>query len=252
MATVALTGAGGGKAADVATITVRVPTTDTARVQRRACISGMSSARWSRRRSFLGHDRAGLWGAPVGIWRYAFAAVVLDGTAPSISRPQRAVHHLAGRTGSPSRRGGASRSSTRLLFNNPGDEPEMDVNDDRHDALRAGARSPGGRLAVNGVHLDRADYRPHAALSRHCRKLAPGMLERAAEERLFRLTEAVMIGDSESDIEVAVLPARPQSCFPRLLMRSSRADDAVANLADAVRLILGDRSRPRPVKSGYP
>ena len=37
MATVALTGAGGGKAADVAAITVRVPTTDTARVQE-ACM----------------------------------------------------------------------------------------------------------------------------------------------------------------------------------------------------------------------
>ena len=37
MATVALTGAGGGKAADAATITVRVPTTDTARVQE-ACM----------------------------------------------------------------------------------------------------------------------------------------------------------------------------------------------------------------------
>jgi D-glycero-D-manno-heptose 1,7-bisphosphate phosphatase len=107
-------------------------------------------------------------------------------------------------------------------------------------------------LAENGAHLDGAYYCPHAADSCHCRKPAPGMLHRAAQEQLFSLDEAVMIGDSESDVEAGraagtatiVLSATPDAPAP--------ADYVVPNLAEAVRLILGDRSRPRPVKSGYP
>ena len=105
-------------------------------------------------------------------------------------------------------------------------------------------------LAENGAHLDGAYYCPHAVGSCHCRKPAPGMLERAAEKHLLSLTEAVMIGDSESDIEAG----RAAGTATILLSAShdplSRADYVVANLAEAVCLILGDRSRPRPVKSG--
>jgi D-glycero-D-manno-heptose 1,7-bisphosphate phosphatase len=92
-------------------------------------------------------------------------------------------------------------------------------------------------LAENGAHLDGAYYCPHAAGSCHCRKPAPGMLERAAEEHLFSLAEAVMIGDSESDVEAGraagtatiVLSATPDALSP--------ADHAVPSLAEAVRLI---------------
>ena len=105
-------------------------------------------------------------------------------------------------------------------------------------------------LAEDGAHLDGSYHCPHAFGSCHCRKPAPGMLERAAREHLFSLTEAVMIGDSESDIEAG----RAAGTATILLSAShdplSSADYAVANLTEAVRLILGDHSRPQPVKSG--
>jgi D-glycero-D-manno-heptose 1,7-bisphosphate phosphatase len=105
-------------------------------------------------------------------------------------------------------------------------------------------------LAENGAHLDGAYYCPHASGSCHCRKPAPGMLERAAEEHLFSLTEAVMIGDSESDIEAGRAAGAATILLSATPDAPSRAASAVANLAEAVRLILGDRSRPQPVKSG--
>ena len=104
-------------------------------------------------------------------------------------------------------------------------------------------------LAEDGAHLDGAYHCHHAFGSCRCRKPAPGMLERAAEEHLFSLTEAMMIGDSESDIEAG----RAAGTATILLSAShdplSRADYAVANLTEAVRLVLGDHCRPRPVKS---
>jgi D-glycero-D-manno-heptose 1,7-bisphosphate phosphatase len=105
-------------------------------------------------------------------------------------------------------------------------------------------------LAENGAHLDGAYHCPHASGSCRCRKPDPGMLERAAEEHLFNLTEAVMIGDSESDIEAGRAAGTATILLSATPDAPSRADYAVANLAEAVRLILRDRSRPRPVKSG--
>ena len=110
----------------------------------------------------------------------------------------------------------------------------------------------GELLAEYGARLDDAYYCPHAADSCRCRKPAPGMLKRAAEEHLFSLADAVMIGDSESDVQAGraagtatiVLSATPDPPSP--------ADHAVPNLAEAVRLILGERGRQRPVKSGDP
>jgi D-glycero-D-manno-heptose 1,7-bisphosphate phosphatase len=107
-------------------------------------------------------------------------------------------------------------------------------------------------LAENGAHLDGAYYCPHAADSCRCRKPAPGMLERAAEEHLFSLTEAVMIGDSESDIEAGRAAGAATILLSATPEAFSRADHAVPDLAEAARLILGDRSRSRPVKSGLP
>jgi D-glycero-D-manno-heptose 1,7-bisphosphate phosphatase len=107
-------------------------------------------------------------------------------------------------------------------------------------------------LAENGAHLDGAYYCPHAAGSCHCRKPAPGMLERAAQEHLFSLAEAVMIGDSESDVEAGRAAGSATIALSATPDATSPADRTVPNLAEAVRLILGDHSRPRPVKSGCP
>ena len=95
-------------------------------------------------------------------------------------------------------------------------------------------------LAENGAHLDAAYYCPHASDSCRCRKPGPGMLERAAEERQFSLTDAIMIGDRESDIEAGraagtatiLLSAEPET--------PSSENYFAADLAEAVRLILGD------------
>jgi D-glycero-D-manno-heptose 1,7-bisphosphate phosphatase len=98
-------------------------------------------------------------------------------------------------------------------------------------------------LAGGGAHLDGAYHCPHAFGSCHCRKPAPGMLERAAREHLFSLTEAVMIGDSESDIEAGRAAGTATILVSATPAAASRADHAVANLTEAVRLILGDLSR---------
>jgi D-glycero-D-manno-heptose 1,7-bisphosphate phosphatase len=95
-------------------------------------------------------------------------------------------------------------------------------------------------LAENGAHLDAAYYCPHAFDSCRCRKPGPGMLERAAEERGFSLTDAVMIGDRESDIEAGrmagtatiLLSAKPETL--------TSANYVAADLAEAVSCILGD------------
>jgi D-glycero-D-manno-heptose 1,7-bisphosphate phosphatase len=110
----------------------------------------------------------------------------------------------------------------------------------------------GELLAEHGARLDGAYYCPHAADSCRCRKPAPGMLERAAEEHLFSLAEAVMIGDSESDVEAGRAVGTATIALSATPDAPSPADHAVPNLAEAVRLVLGDHSRLRPVKSGCP
>lgn len=92
-------------------------------------------------------------------------------------------------------------------------------------------------LAENGAHLDGAYFCPHASDYCRCRKPGPGMLERAAKERRFSLTDAVMIGDRESDIEagrVAGTATILLSAEPETL---SSASYVAADLAEAVRLI---------------
>jgi D-glycero-D-manno-heptose 1,7-bisphosphate phosphatase len=107
-------------------------------------------------------------------------------------------------------------------------------------------------LAESGAYLDDAYYCPHTSGSCHCRKPAPGMLERAAEEHFLNLPEAVMIGDSESDVEAGRAAGTATILLSATPDAPSSADYAAPNLAEAARLILGDRSRPLPVKSGYP
>jgi D-glycero-D-manno-heptose 1,7-bisphosphate phosphatase len=99
-------------------------------------------------------------------------------------------------------------------------------------------------LAADGAHLDAVYYCPHASRSCGCRKPEPGMLQRAARQHHITLSAAVMIGDSETDVA-----AGRAAGTATILLRSGQhissrnADFIVADLAEAVRLILGDKKR---------
>jgi D-glycero-D-manno-heptose 1,7-bisphosphate phosphatase len=93
-------------------------------------------------------------------------------------------------------------------------------------------------LAEQGAHLDAAYYCPHAPGSCRCRKPAPGLLERAAEEHRFSLTDAVMIGDRESDIEAGRAAGTVTVLLSAEEKAPSSASYVAADLAEAVRLIL--------------
>jgi D-glycero-D-manno-heptose 1,7-bisphosphate phosphatase len=92
-------------------------------------------------------------------------------------------------------------------------------------------------LAEQGAHLDAAYYCPHASGSCRCRKPAAGLLERAAEERRLSLTDAVMIGDRESDIVAGRAAGTATILLSAERKAPSSADYVVADLAAAVRLI---------------
>lgn len=97
-------------------------------------------------------------------------------------------------------------------------------------------------LAAEDAHLDAAYYCPHDHGCCDCRKPGAGMLRRAASEHRFSLGAAVMIGDNETD----VLAGRAAGTATILLRPGQRtasrdADFVVDDLAEAVRLILGDR-----------
>ena len=65
-----------------------------------------------------------------------------------------------------------------------------------HDRMRA-------LLAEAGARVDDVLYCPHEENSCQCRKPAPGMVERAAEEWAIDLERSVMIGDTSRDAELA-------------------------------------------------
>jgi D-glycero-D-manno-heptose 1,7-bisphosphate phosphatase len=92
-------------------------------------------------------------------------------------------------------------------------------------------------LAEQGAHLDAAYYCPHASGFCRCRKPAPGMLERAAEEWRFSLTDAVMIGDRESDIAAGRAAGTATILLSAERKTPSRANYVAADLTEAVRLI---------------
>ena len=94
-------------------------------------------------------------------------------------------------------------------------------------------------LADEGAWLDVAYHCPHAAGVCDCRKPGAGLLVRAAREHHFRLGEAVMIGDSDADIEAG----RAAGTLTILLRATpggpaAGADAVVGDLAAAVHLIL--------------
>jgi D-glycero-D-manno-heptose 1,7-bisphosphate phosphatase len=96
-------------------------------------------------------------------------------------------------------------------------------------------------LAAENAHLDAAYFCPHDAGSCICRKPQPGLLERAGSEHGFQMQDAVMIGDQETDVTAgraagaaSILLRSAESAFP------TAADYVVADLAEAVRLVLQD------------
>ncbi|MEE6179230.1 D-glycero-alpha-D-manno-heptose-1,7-bisphosphate 7-phosphatase [Mycobacterium sp. 050134] len=94
-------------------------------------------------------------------------------------------------------------------------------------------------LAAEGARLDAAYHCPHAAGTCDCRKPLAGMLTRAAREHGLDLAEAVMIGDSDSDM-LAGKAAGTATVLVGTGGRDAGGADAVAeDLAAAVRLILG-------------
>jgi D-glycero-D-manno-heptose 1,7-bisphosphate phosphatase len=96
-------------------------------------------------------------------------------------------------------------------------------------------------LACEGAWLDAAYHCPHAASTCDCRKPGAGMLLRAAREHGFDLANAVIIGDSESDL-VAGRSAGTATILIRGNGKSPRdANAVVEDLAAAVRLILRTR-----------
>jgi D-glycero-D-manno-heptose 1,7-bisphosphate phosphatase len=97
-------------------------------------------------------------------------------------------------------------------------------------------------LAHEGGWLDAAYHCPHAEGVCDCRKPAPGLLLRAAQEHGFDLSEAVMVGDSEAD-----LMAGRSAGSATILLRAEGgaadgADVVVEDLAAAVSLILSART----------
>jgi D-glycero-D-manno-heptose 1,7-bisphosphate phosphatase len=93
-------------------------------------------------------------------------------------------------------------------------------------------------LACEGAWLDAAYYCPHAMGMCDCRKPSAGMLLRAAREHSFDLAEAVIVGDSDTDL-MAGRSAGTATILIRATGGSAAGADAVVeDLWAAVRLIL--------------
>jgi len=98
-------------------------------------------------------------------------------------------------------------------------------------------------LSAEGARLDAAYHCPHPPATCDCRKPLPGMLRRAARELRIRLDQAVMIGDSDSDL----LAGRAAGTSTILLRpgaggsAATHADAVAGDLPSAVGLILSAR-----------
>lgn len=83
------------------------------------------------------------------------------------------------------------------------------------------------RLAEQGAHVDAIYHCPHDLGSCSCRKPLPGLLERALRDFGVTPSEAVMIGDAQSDVEAG-----------------RRAGVATVQLTDAPERSSADRTAP--------
>jgi D-glycero-D-manno-heptose 1,7-bisphosphate phosphatase len=96
-------------------------------------------------------------------------------------------------------------------------------------------------LAAHGARLDAAYHCPHAANACDCRKPGTGMLLRAAREHNLDLTEAVMIGDSSTDVLAGRMAGMATVLLCARGADAGGADAVAEDLAAAVQLILVPR-----------
>ena len=172
MATVALTGARGGKAAEgrdpAGTDDRHRPGTGGVRASGHVICEMVEAA------LFPGHDGTGLWGdsSESGVTRVAAVLLDRDGTVnvkategQYVTSPATWFCFLAPR--------GPLRAQRSFGSGHPGDQPEMAVTmTDLTPYARVHARLE-ELLAEEGARLDAAYYCPHAAGACHCRKPAP-------------------------------------------------------------------------------
>jgi D-glycero-D-manno-heptose 1,7-bisphosphate phosphatase len=93
------------------------------------------------------------------------------------------------------------------------------------------------RLARDGAHLDAIYHCPHERGQCQCRKPEPGLLLRAGVDFHVALEDAVMVGDSDSDVEAG---RRAGALTVQLVQpgEPSLADLAALDLVSAVDLLL--------------
>jgi D-glycero-D-manno-heptose 1,7-bisphosphate phosphatase len=96
-------------------------------------------------------------------------------------------------------------------------------------------------LAAEGARLDAAYHCPHPQRSCLCRKPAPGMLWRAAEELAIDLTRSVIVGDAVSDVQAGRAAGTSTILLGPGRDRSSLADAVCPDLPSAVNVLV-----PRP------
>jgi D-glycero-D-manno-heptose 1,7-bisphosphate phosphatase len=107
------------------------------------------------------------------------------------------------------------------------------------DALEAMHRRLRAEVPVDGIHVCPHDDKDHCA----CRKPKPGLLLSAAREHGIDLTRSFMVGDRWRDVEAG----KAAGCRTFLVDYGYREelktppDRVVADLGEAVRVILGDR-----------
>jgi D-glycero-D-manno-heptose 1,7-bisphosphate phosphatase len=103
-------------------------------------------------------------------------------------------------------------------------------------------------LAADDAHLEAAYYCPHARGSCSRRKTKPGLLQRTAKEHRLSLNAAVMIDDSETDVEVgraagtATILFAPTSGSPPVKLISSSMTGPKLSVSSSVTA----RGTPRP------
>lgn len=99
------------------------------------------------------------------------------------------------------------------------------------------------RLAEHGARVDLIVACPHERGTCDCRKPQPGMLLRASRELGLPLREAVMVGDSEVDVQAAAA-AGAESIRIADPHEQSASSVSAPSLWAAVTLLLGEKVEP--------
>ncbi|HEY6422187.1 MAG TPA: HAD-IIIA family hydrolase [Pseudonocardiaceae bacterium] len=105
-------------------------------------------------------------------------------------------------------------------------------------------------LAAEGAWLDAAYHCPHALRSCRCRKPAPGMLWRAAEDLGLDLTRSVIVGDAVSDLQAGRAAGTGTILLSAVGVPSLLADVTCPDLPAAVELLLDASGAAPPPRSG--